>query len=688
MNCSVGGIPGGIEKDETENWVEDECQEAKEPPKLEDNTTQTTPTSDGESNIPEIPTQTESSYIAEPVTMTTTANSRDLADEEKREGSQATVTFSEDTTIVDTDDDTTQEQKQEHQQRPEHQKIPDRTEEMAVTFRLGNVMMANSLKPNSAVRQLFPSPRFVSPPPGRSPEDDGITGGKKSPESDEDDGLQNNLIKRTIERNTLRRSMLRYPADIRLKRNQNRVKNDNSLVERIKRLTCDLDEETEPAKEERTSPTGEESSDAIGYLGLSSPCLAIAPTQHTSFRRIPDLYARKEPHPVVLQAPASVEHQYPYYRPMYTTTTPVPPDLGNGVPPHPPLHLHLSAVPPQQVMLPPPAPPPTSLPQQHPPKPAHPRASVTAEARKQFLSTLAPLAACVSSNKEDAQDMLLSPPGTRDSLASSSAATDNTEYSIGDIDDALKTETVPKPRPDVVAGTPGNEQPTDELAVFVQQDASRIERLRKRYSGGSTEQEEPPYQQQRPEFGFDRRPSVRGIKPRFGSTTEILQQMQSQMTPPLPAAGGGHVSWPYYADAGKTPPGVNGYHRRPQQFLQARLPEYGDDALYPQGQLQRAGPRPAFRAGGMQLQQVVEAPRQVVVRGTQTISTGYYGVPPRPPPLFYYPGGSPVPCGSPTKMKLERGVPEGASASPALHHEQASAPPPLQHNAMMYAMNV
>lgn len=71
--------------------------------------------------------------------------------------------------------------------------------EMTLTFKLGS----NSLKPNSALRQLFP--RIASPPPDKSPDSD-------------DDSLQSNLIKRTIERNTLRRSLVRYP-DIK-KRNQ------------------------------------------------------------------------------------------------------------------------------------------------------------------------------------------------------------------------------------------------------------------------------------------------------------------------------------------------------------------------------------------------------------------------------------------------------------------------------------
>lgn len=34
------------------------------------------------------------------------------------------------------------------------------------------------------------------------------------------------------------------------------------------------------------------------------------------------------------------------------------------------------------------------------------------------------------------------------------------------------------------------------------------------------------------DYGFNRRPSVRGIKPRFSSTNEILQQIQNQLQPP------------------------------------------------------------------------------------------------------------------------------------------------------------
>lgn len=84
------------------------------------------------------------------------------------------------------------------------------------------------------------------------------------------------------------------------------------------------------------------------------------------------------------------------------------------------------------------------------------------------------------------------------------------------------------------AGTPGQEQ--DELAAFAQQEALRTERLKKRYSAetsasapnsnaGSDDDEQNDY-------GFNKRPSVRGIKPRFSSTNEIIQQMQAQLSTP------------------------------------------------------------------------------------------------------------------------------------------------------------
>ncbi|UYV71415.1 hypothetical protein LAZ67_8003069 [Cordylochernes scorpioides] len=76
----------------------------------------------------------------------------------------------------------------------------------------------------------------------------------------------------------------------------------------------------------------------------------------------------------------------------------------------------------------------------------------------------------------------------------------------------------------------------DELERFVQQDLERIQRLKKRYSVAEEDED--------PTFGFARRPSVRGIRTRFGSTTEILKQLHTQMSR---GAGANHPSWPRYA---------------------------------------------------------------------------------------------------------------------------------------------
>jgi len=74
------------------------------------------------------------------------------------------------------------------------------------------------------------------------------------------------------------------------------------------------------------------------------------------------------------------------------------------------------------------------------------------------------------------------------------------------------------------AGVQDSGADADELQAFVRQDQSRIDRIKKRYSASSDDEAE--------DYGFLRRPSVRGIKTRFGSTSEIIQQMQQQLAPP------------------------------------------------------------------------------------------------------------------------------------------------------------
>lgn len=153
------------------------------------------------------------------------------------------------------------------------------------------------------------------------------------------------------------------------------------------------------------------------------------------------------------------------------------------------------------------------------------------ESKRHILSTtLAPLTACVAGQRDDFSYYMLAKPGDRTSTASSQT-TD--QYSIGDIDAALQDADIKKVAPDVIAGTPGQE--TDELASFAQQEANRLDRIKKRYSsesapasGVNSDDDEQN------DYGFNKRPSVRGIKPRFGSTNEILQQMQDQLSQPTP----------------------------------------------------------------------------------------------------------------------------------------------------------
>lgn len=151
---------------------------------------------------------------------------------------------------------------------------------MTLTFKLGNHVLIsnNSLKPNSAVRQLFPCTKPLNSKSDQVSEQYVVTAESlrafeeakrsKLPQIIQNVGGTNESIKRVIERNTLRRSLLRYEP-----KNKKIVqKTDNSLVERIKLLTCDIDEDTidgrEPGNEDllssaRVSPTGEEMQNTV-----------------------------------------------------------------------------------------------------------------------------------------------------------------------------------------------------------------------------------------------------------------------------------------------------------------------------------------------------------------------------------------------------------------------------------------
>lgn len=124
----------------------------------------------------------------------------------------------------------------------------------------------NSLKPNSAVRQLFPCTKALAPKSGQEEGQQYLVTAEslkafeeakrsKLPQMIQNAGTTDS-IKKVIERNTLRRSLLRYEP----KSKKHLQKTDNSLVERIKQLTCDIDDISQDSDDlsARVSPTGEE----------------------------------------------------------------------------------------------------------------------------------------------------------------------------------------------------------------------------------------------------------------------------------------------------------------------------------------------------------------------------------------------------------------------------------------------
>lgn len=302
-------------------------------------------------------------------------------------------------------------------------------------------------------------------------------------------------------------------------------------MERIKQLTCDVDE---PPPEDdippRGSPPGEESSkDTINQLNNRNHDKSFSPSSSSTtssnssmsstYKKITDLFNKREK--IASDAQNNAINESNNKQSLLQTA----PDLGNG---------GTEFIETSQCSV--------------------AKIAATNEARKQFLSTLAPLTACVTSNAvgEDYQyqyQLATINAGERASVAS----TVGTEYSLEDIDEALKNDgdETKKVAPDVLVGTPSASESTDELAMFVQQDASRIERIKKRYQPENATEEDDEHD----DYGFNRRPSVRGIKPRFGSTTEILQQIQSQLQPPgnpQPTTQQRHPNhmWPYYSETG------------------------------------------------------------------------------------------------------------------------------------------
>ncbi|XP_022255914.1 uncharacterized protein LOC111088910 [Limulus polyphemus] len=222
---------------------------------------------------------------------------------------------------------------------------------------------------------------------------------------------------------------------------------------------------------------------------------------------------------------------------------------------------------------------------------------------------------------------------------------------------------------------------SDELERFVKQDLIRIERIRKRYSLSEDDTGLA--------FGFSRRPSVRGIRPRFGSTTEIMKQMQLQLEPPALTNIGNHVTWWPYATV------VNGNRsqQRDQSYKAAlvlpgvREEEVNGPDLIPEVHRKKVLPkRTNMRSSTSDILSHPQA---------RNVQEGN--------PVHFYNDGfaSHNRINKRTGKRVvysqnERGVPEGASSSPraasdSVFHRESSygkSEPIKETGVIYYAMNV
>ncbi|XP_050423705.1 uncharacterized protein LOC126835272 isoform X2 [Adelges cooleyi] len=347
-----------------------------------------------------------------------------------------------------------------------------------VIIRLGNnTMVYNNRNPNSAVRQLFPSTKFVCPPTRIKETDDArllnkylITedslrafdsrtlNGYKEPQSDDDDdtGTSSNLIRRTIERSTLRRNTS-------VKKNNFGDAKEISLIEKIRRLTCDSDEDQEdPAKKADKRP------DPPYAVLLHCESSATA-TSGPAYKKPPDSVGNSGGNRYDHGTP---DQQQPSNKPNLL-------DLCDG---------HSTV---------------TSTGKKPPPPPVRSNSS-----GKPFLTTLA--TACVSGNVHPSPPIMQESPPPQ------------------------QPQQCP-PQPDVVAGT--QQQPSasgqrqEELAAFVQQDSGRLDKIRKRYlpTGGSNASNAAEDEDdENDDYGFNRRPEVHGIRSGFSAQILIKNQPPQQ----------------------------------------------------------------------------------------------------------------------------------------------------------------
>ncbi|XP_063394297.1 uncharacterized protein LOC134679322 [Cydia fagiglandana] len=342
------------------------------------------------------------------------------------------------------------------------------------------IVSTQTPKPNSAVQQLFNSSR--PPPPAIEPQlvtsetlrawDAGV---RPKPEEA--------AVRRVAERNALRCSLLRSEA----RKKQQPKQETTSLAERIRLLTCDVEDEGE---EQRAPPAG---------AAADKYCSGSDKSSDKSYNSV-DRNNEKAFGSASSSSSSSTLSVTP------ASARQLPPDLGD---------VHQ--------------------------EPQRPRP----EPRRQFLSTLAPLTACVGSAAHH-EGFYYVPPGERTSAS--------TNIDLQEHSDA--------PAPDVVAGTPGAGDGDDGLAAFARAAGPRTERLRQRYSH---ESQPASSDDEHDDYGFHRRPAVRGIaiKQQLGASEDILQQMQNDLQPspgaapassiPAPAhacqRANSNYSWPYYSEA-------------------------------------------------------------------------------------------------------------------------------------------
>ncbi|XP_046801426.1 uncharacterized protein LOC111688804 isoform X3 [Lucilia cuprina] len=388
-----------------------------------------------------------------------------------------------------------------------------------------STLFKNALRPNSAVQQLFPSTvshQTLTSEALRAFDESKRAGCLVStlPGSAGD----SDTIRRSMERNILRRSLIKKKA----------VKSDISLEERIKQLTCGIDEDNDESAFEngdddnskiednadlshRDSPAGEENPQKFTANGNNSDksfspnsSVSSSSSGSSAYKKITEIFNREKKN----QEKIMEMEENPIVIIPQECRCPAAPDLGMGVQ-VPVVHTQIHRTPPRQT-----------------------------EPKRQFLSTLAPLTACVAGNKDDLSSYYTLAAAHHNQAAQNAHAA---EYNLAAMMAGEQNSTgisqstgdeVRKVAPDVIAGTPGQEQ-QDELAAFAQQEANRTEKIKKRYGNEPANTKEINKEansddDEGNDYGFNKRPSVRGIKPKFSSTNEILQQMQDQLSQQMP----------------------------------------------------------------------------------------------------------------------------------------------------------